>query len=98
MAEQTMTKRSPEELKTKIDSLQKRHKAVLEKRAQLSGQIQAKRQELNDIIAEIKTAGYDPKNLAAEHDKAESELEAMVAEFEKKLNDVEAALAVFDKK
>ena len=100
MAEQTQTikKRSPEEMKAKIDSLQARHKTVLEKRAILSGQIQAKKQELTAIIEEIKAAGYDHKNLAAEHDKAEKELEDMVAEFENKLSDVEAALTVFDKK
>jgi seryl-tRNA synthetase len=94
----TVKRKSPEEMKAKIDSLQTRHKAVLERRAQLSGQIQAKKQELSAIIEEIKAAGYDHKNLAAEHEKAEKELDAMVADFENKLNDVEAALAVFDKK
>ena len=101
MAEPTQPmqpRRSPEEMKAKIESLQKRHQAVLEKRAVLSGQLQAKKQELAAIIEEIKAAGYDPKNLASEHDKAEQELEAMVVEFEKKLADVEAALAVFDKR
>lgn len=98
MPEPTQTRRSPEEMKTKIESLQKRHQAVLEKRAVLSGQLQAKKQELAAIIEEIKAAGYDPKNLASEHDKAEQELEAMVVDFEKKLTDVEAALAVFDKR
>jgi hypothetical protein len=85
-------------MKAKIESLQKRHQAVLEKRAQLSGQLQAKRAELAAIIEEIQAAGYDPKNLASEHDKAEQELLVMVADFEKKLADVEASLAVFDKK
>ncbi len=93
-----VAKRSPEEMKAKIESLQKRHAAVLEKRAILSGQLQAKKQELALIIEEIQTAGYDPKNLASEHAKAEEELSAMVIEFEKKLAEVETALAVFDKK
>jgi uncharacterized protein YoxC len=98
MAEQSQIKRTPEEMKAKIDSLQKRHQAVLEKRAVLNGQLQAKKQELAAILDEIKTAGFDPKNLASEHEKAERELEIMVADFDKKLSDVEGALAVFDKK
>ena len=101
MSEQTQTqatKRTPEEVKAKIESLQKRHQAVLEKRAVLSGQLQAKKQELSAILEEIKAAGYDPKNLAAEHEKAEQELETMIDAFEKNLTDTEVALAVFDKK
>jgi chromosome segregation ATPase len=99
MADDTKKRRmTPEELKEKIDSLQKRHQAVLEKRAAVGGQLQAKKQELALIVEEIKQAGYDPKNLAAEYEKAEQDLEGMIVEFDKKLTEVETALAVFDKK
>jgi uncharacterized protein YoxC len=93
-----ISKRSPEEMKAKIDAIQKRHQAVLEKRASLSGQLQVKKQELQAILDEIRAAGYDPKNLASDHDKAEKELETMISDFEKKLSEVEDALATFDKR
>jgi len=101
MAEQAQTsikKRTPAEMRAYIESLQKRHAVVLEKRAQLNGQLQAKRQELAAIIEEIKAAGYDPKNLATEYDRVEQELETMASDLDKKLTEVEAALAAFDSK
>ena len=70
----------------------------MEKRASLSGQLQAKKQELQAILDEIRAAGYDPKNLASDHDKAAQELEGMISDFDKKLSEVETALATFDKR
>jgi hypothetical protein len=97
MADQ-VKKRSATEMRDYIESLQKRHQAVLEKRASLSGQLQAKKQELTAIIDEIKAAGYDPTKLAAEHERVEQELEVMAADLDKKLTEVEAAIAAFEAK
>lgn len=90
--------RTPEEIKTKIEELQERHEAVSTKRASLGGQLQAKKEELAKIIQEVKAAGYDPKNLASERDKAQQELEVMLEDFEEKLTAVETAIAAFDSK
>jgi uncharacterized protein YoxC len=99
MADETTKKRStPQELEVKIESLRKRHAAVLEKKASMGGQLQAKRQELATIVEEIKAAGYDPKNLSAEHEKVEQEVEAAILDFDKKLTEAETALSIFDKK
>jgi chromosome segregation ATPase len=89
---------SPEEIKRKIDDIQKRYDSAVQKRAGVSGQLQAKREELAAIIQEIKTAGYDPKTLASDRDEAERVLVTKVAEYEKQLSEIETALAPFDKK
>jgi chromosome segregation ATPase len=89
---------TPEEIKGKIEDLQKRTDAVNQKRAGLSGQLEAKKEELAAIVQEARAAGYDPKNLAVERDKTQKEVEVMIAEYETKLTEVEAALSAFDKK
>jgi len=96
--EQQKRKMTPEEIKKKIEDLQKRHEAVVQKKAGLGGQLQAKKDELAAIVREVKEAGYDPNKLPAERDKAQQELETMVVDFETKLIEVEQAVAVFDKK
>jgi predicted nuclease with TOPRIM domain len=98
MADEKKRRMTPEELRDKIGDLQKRHQAVLEKRASLGGQLEAKKQELQAIVQEIKAAGYDPKNLATEYEKAHQDVEAMALDLESKLTEVETALAAFDKK
>jgi len=90
--------RTPDEIKEKIADLQSRHEAVTQKRASLGGQLQAKKEELAAIIQEVRSAGYDPKNLPGERDKAQQELEALIDDFELKLKAVEEALSAFDSK
>jgi len=89
---------TPDEIKRKIDDLLKRHDTVTKKKAGLGGQLQAKKEELAQILQEAKAAGYDPKNLASERDKAQKDLESMITDFETKLVEVEGAVAAFDKK
>lgn len=88
---------TPEEMKKKIDELSRRTQEVRAKKAGLKGQLQAKREELDRLIKEIKAAGYDPKKLKEERDKKKAEVEAAIASFEKDLSEVEAALAKFEK-
>ena len=85
-------------LDEKVKDLMTRHAAVLQKKAVLSGQLQAKRDELADLINEIKAAGYDPKTLVEEGARAKASLEAEITTFEADLVKAEAALAVFEKK
>lgn len=89
---------TPEQMKKKVDDLTKRTNEVRSKKATLKGQLQAKRDELDRLIKEIRAAGYDPKKLLEERNKKKAEVEAAIASFEKDLAEVEAALAKFDKK
>lgn len=89
---------TPEEIRKKIEELQTRHTAVTGKKQSLGGQLQAKKEELANLITEIRAAGYDPKQLVAERDKAQKTLEAMIQDFDKSLTEVEKALSVYEKK
>ena len=89
---------TPEDIKRKLDDFQRRTEVATKKKAALGGQLQAKREELAELIKEIKAAGYDPKNLSAERDKSQQDLEAAMTAYEKDLVEVETALTAFDKK
>jgi uncharacterized protein YoxC len=89
---------TPEQMKKKIEELSKRTQAVRSKKATLKGQLQAKREELERLVKEIRAAGYDPFKLAEERNKKKAEVEAAIASFEKDLTEVEQALAKFEKK
>jgi len=91
----TMT---PDEIKRKIDDLQKRTDSVSQKKAAFGGQLKAKKEELAALVAEIRAAGLDPKNLISERDKARAELEQMITTFEADLVKSETALSAFDSK
>ena len=89
---------APEDLKKKVDDLLRRTEAVNKKKANLQGQLQAKKEELAALITEIRAAGYDPKTLAAEETRVRQELETLVANYETDLAAVETALSAYDKK
>lgn len=89
---------TPEELRKKIDDLAKRTEVVNTKKSNLSGKLQAKKEELAQLIVEIRAAGYDPKTLREERDKVQGQLTEMIATYETDLVAVEAALASYDAK
>ena len=89
---------TPEELKKKVEDLIRRTDTVNKKKAGVGGQLEAKKEELATLIKEIRAAGHDPKNLASERDKAETDLKDMVVAYEKDLVAAEQALIAFDKK
>lgn len=89
---------TPEQMKNKVNELQRRTQDVRAKKATLKGQLQAKREELDRLLKEIRAAGYDPKKLTEERNKKKAEVEAAIASFEKDLAEVESALAKFEKK
>lgn len=89
---------TPEELRKKIDDLSKRTEAANTKKSTLSGRLQAKKEELAQLIVEIKAAGYDPKTLREERDKVQAQLTEMIQTYEADLVAVENALASYDTK
>jgi uncharacterized coiled-coil DUF342 family protein len=89
---------TPDEIKKKIDELHTRYNAAVQSKAGLSGQLTAKKEELANIVKEIRDAGYEPKNLVQEAARAKSELETMIEKFEQELTAVETALSAFDPK
>lgn len=87
-----------EEIKQRVDELQKRYAVATKKRSELQGQLEAKKEELVALGKEIKDAGYDPKKLKEEKDRVEKELTSTIEACEKELSEVEQALREFDKK
>lgn len=94
----TQVKRSVDELSTQIDSLQKRYANVLRRKAELGGALKAKKDELALLVKEIEDAGYNPRTLVEDRNKAQEELEQLVTTFERDLVDAESALSAYDKK
>ena len=89
---------TPEELRKKIDDLTKRTEVVNTKKSSLSGKLQAKKEELAQLILEIKEAGFDPKTLREERDKVQVQLTEMITAYETDLVAVETALSSYDVK
>lgn len=87
-----------DDIKQRIDDLQRRWTAVSQKKAGLEGQLQAKKEELSNIVQEIRAAGYDPKQITQERDQAKQELETMITKLEAELTEVETALSTFQQK
>jgi len=87
-----------DEIKAKIDELQRRWNAVSQDKAGVAGQLKAKKEELAQVVKEIREAGYDPKHIAQERDQAKAELERMVEKLDADLSEVETALETFKKK
>jgi septal ring factor EnvC (AmiA/AmiB activator) len=87
-----------DEIKEKIDQLQRRWNAVSQDKAGVAGQLQAKKEELAAVVKEIREAGYDPKHIAQERDQAKADLEVMVNKLDAELTEVEKALETFKQK
>ena len=84
-----------QEIQRKIEELQRRHSAVAQKKASITGQLQAKKDELAAIVQEIRDAGYDPKTIGRDRDRVKSELEEMIRKLDQELTEVETALSAF---
>jgi chromosome segregation ATPase len=85
-----------DQLKHKVDNLIARHARVTEKKAKLKGQLEAKKAELLALGEEIQAAGFDPRKLKEERDRAHQELEDLIEAFERELTEVEEAIAAFE--
>jgi hypothetical protein len=86
-----------QEIQRKIEELQRRHSAVVQKKAGVAGQLQAKQDELKAIVQEIREAGFDPKKITQERDRVQGSLESMIKTLDQELTEVETALAAFTK-
>lgn len=86
-----------DDIADKIADLKKRHAAAVKRKASLSGQLEARKQEFETILQEIREAGFDPKNIGKERDRVETELRAMIESYDQKLKTVESALDSFPK-
>lgn len=84
-----------QEIQRKIEELQRRHSTVVQKKAGITGQLQAKKDELAAIVQEIRDAGYDPKKIGQERDRVKAELEEMIRKLDQELTEVETALGAF---
>jgi phage-related tail protein len=87
-----------EDLKKKADDLMRRYSTASKKRSELKGQVDAVKSDLSALADEIKDAGYDPRTLKADRDKAHDELEDLIDAFDKELTEVEVAIATFEEK
>jgi chromosome segregation ATPase len=86
------------ELKKKADDLMRRYSIASKKRSELKGQLEAVKAELASLADEIRSAGYDPKTLKADRDKAHKELEDLIQSFDQELTEVESAIRAFEEK
>jgi len=88
---------SPEELQNRIADLLRRNQRVLKRKTELGGELKSKKAELANLVKEIQDAGFNPKTLVADRDKAQEELESLMDAFEKGLLEAEQSLADYDK-
>ena len=87
---------SLDNMQSRVEDLLKRHRAADARKSKLAGQLESKKQELAKLGKEIREAGYNPKSLKAERDKATEELSGLIETFEQDLTQVEKALAAID--
>lgn len=87
-----------DELEQKIQDLQTRHARVLKRKAELGGELKSKKEELASLVKEIQDAGFNPKTLVEDRNKAQLELEGLMESFEKELVEAETSLNTYDKK
>ena len=86
-----------EQIKERVDTLSQRFKKASEKKATLSGLLQAKKEELKALVDEIQAAGFDPKNLKTRRDELQKEVENLIEDLDTKVTAVEEALNSYDK-
>jgi uncharacterized protein YoxC len=87
-----------EDLQKRMQDLSTRHAKVLRRKAELSGELKSKKEELLALVKEIQDAGYNPKTLVEERNRAQTELESLLDTFETNLVGAEKTLDEFDHK
>ncbi len=89
---------SPDQLERKVTDLITRNSRVLKEKAELGGQLKSKKEELAKLVEEIQLAGFNPKTLVADKNKAQEELEVMLVDLEKQIDEAERILAEYKSK
>jgi chromosome segregation ATPase len=87
-----------EALETTIEDLHTRYASAVKRKAEIGGELRAKKAELAGLVKEIQDAGYNPKTLKEDRDREMTELKRKVAEFEASLSEAEEGLRAFDNK
>jgi prefoldin subunit 5 len=85
-------------LKRKVDDLLAREKKVRQKKAEVKGTLEAKKQELQALVTEIQEAGYNPKTIREDYDRAIKDLDELVSEYTEKMSKAEEAIDEFYRK
>jgi uncharacterized coiled-coil DUF342 family protein len=88
---------SKDDLSKRVRDAMAKHSNLLQRKSALSGQLQAKREELKTVVDEIVAAGYDPRTIREATQKAREDLENELEAFEAELSKVETALSTYDK-
>ena len=84
-----------DEIKKRIEALQRRHTQAQQRKAGAAGQLQARKDELASIVQEIRDAGYDPKQITQLREQAEAELLTEIEKYEAALTEIETVLNGF---
>lgn len=84
-----------DDIQKRIEGLQRRHAEVQQRKAGAAGALQARREELAQVVQEIKDAGYDPKQINQIRDQVRADLIAEIEKYEAALTEVESALNGF---
>ena len=85
-------------MQSRVQNLLSRAKKVDASKSEIMGTLNAKREELANLIKEIKEAGYNPNTVKEDWEKAQTELEALATQYEKDIEKAEASLREFHKK
>lgn len=88
----------PDKLHERMQNLSSRHAKILRRKAELGGELKSKKEELANLVREIQQAGYNPKTLLEDRNKAQAELEALLDDFEGRIQNAESILDNYDKK
>lgn len=92
------TNEAADDIESRVRSVMNRATKLQQRKANLAGQLQSKKNDMVALLKEIAEAGYNPKTLAADEQKARADLETELTTLEKKLDAAEASLDMFDKK
>jgi uncharacterized protein YoxC len=84
-----------DDIQKRIEGLQRRHAEVQQRKANAAGALQARKDELAQIVQEIKEAGYDPKQITQIRDQVQADLIREVEKLEAALSEVESSLNGF---
>lgn len=87
-----------EALQRKLQELSTRAKKVKQQRAEILGSLNAKKEELTNLVKEIQAAGYNPKTIKEEYEQQKKRLEEMMADYELQLQKAEASIEEFHRK
>ncbi len=87
-----------ESIKSRVETLLKRHKMASDKKANYQGLLSAKRDELTKLREEIEAAGLDPSKLKEKKEELQQDLVRLMEDFDNRLTNVEKAFASFEER